>query len=184
MLWKYWSLFWTNWLHLLLLLTIQQNKREDNISILRLPILKDIACGISKILETELLVSPNTPFCNVCSSHIDSDSELTISSLGRCLIIQLNRFIITDGVAVKNSAPVICKSEIELVTKLEQEVSFTRRFKLSGLINHSGTLERGHYTCIVRDGDIWWHCNDRAMVQTSLQNIDLTLPYILFYTAV
>ena len=53
-------------------------------------------------------------------------------------------------------------SPIEGVTEIEDEVFCTRKFNLAAVINHSGNLNSGHYTCLVKDGEMWWHCNDKA----------------------
>ena len=47
--------------------------------------------------------------------------------------------------------------------------------------NHSGNLNSGHYRCLVKDGETWWHCNDKAVVQVNLD--DKSLPYVLFCQA-
>ena len=37
-------------------------------------------------------------------------------------------------------------------------------FNLAAVINHSGNLISGYYTYLVKDGETWWHCNDKAVV--------------------
>ena len=163
---------------------LEMNIWEDNLNILRLPVMKDISSALNNMLESESLLDTNAPFRNVCASIKDSDSKVSITSVGRCVIIQLNRFIVSDGVILKNSAPVVCSPNIEIVTVLENEVFCSRKFQLSAIINHSGNLERGHYTCLIRDRETWWHCNDRAVVHSKPEDIDPTLPYLLFYTTI
>ena len=44
-----------------------------------------------------------------------------------------------------------------MVTEIEDEVFCTRKFNLAAIINRSGNLNSGHYTCLVKDrkhGDI------------------------------
>ena len=53
---------------------------------------------------------------------------------------------------------------IEVLTEIEDEVLCTRKFNLAAVFNHSGNLNSGHYTCLVKDGETWWHCNDQAVV--------------------
>ena len=68
-----------------------------------------------------------------------------------------------------------------MVTEIEDELFCRRKFIFSAVINHSGDLNSGHYTCLVKDGDKWWHCNDKAMVQVNLDDMNKSLPYFLFY---
>ena len=104
-------------------------------------------------------------------------------SVGNCLIVPLNRFFVSNGTVTKNSAPFIVSSSIEVVTEIEDEVFRTRKFNLADVINRSGNLNSGHYTCLVKDGESWWHCNDKAVVQVNLDDINKSVPYVLFYQA-
>ena len=42
-----------------------------------------------------------------------------------------------------------------MVTEIEDELLCTRKFNLAAVINHSGNLNSGHYTCLVKDGETW-----------------------------
>ena len=61
----------------------------------------------------------------------------------------------SNGTVTKNSAPFFVSSSIEVVTEIEDEVFCTRKFNLAAVINHSGNLNSGHYTCLVKDGEMW-----------------------------
>ena len=84
------------------------------------------------------------------------------------------------GTVAKNSAPFLVSSSIEVVTEIEDEVFCTRKFNLAAVIDHNGNLNSGHYTYLFRDGETWWHCNDKAVVPVNLDDIDKLLPYVLF----
>ena len=70
-----------------------------------------------------------------------------------------------------------------MATEIEDEVFCTRKFNLAAIIKNSGNLNSGHYTCLVKDGETWWHCNDKAVVGVNLDDINKFLPYLLFYQA-
>ena len=53
---------------------------------------------------------------------------------------------------------------------LQDEVFCIRKFYLAAVINHSGNLNCGHYTCL-----------DKALVIVNLDDINKSLPYVLFY---
>ena len=129
------------------------------------------------------MIGSNAPYCNICAGVRESDAKVSLTSVGNCLIVQLNRFFVSNGTVTKNSAPILVSSPIEVVTEIEDEVFCTRKFNLAAVINHSGNLNSGHYTCLVKDGETWWHCNDKAVVRVNLDDINKSLPYVLFYQA-
>ena len=88
----------------------------------------------------------------------------------------------SNGTVTKNSAPFFVSPPIEVVTEIEDEVLCTRKFNLAVVINHSGNLKSGHYTCLVKDGETWWHCNDKALVRVNLDDINHCLIFF-FYQA-
>ena len=97
------------------------------------------------------------------------------------MLLQLNRYFVLNGTVTKNSAPLFVSSSIEVVTEIEDELFCRRKFIFSAIINHSGDLNSGHYTCLVKDGDTWWHCNDKAAVQVNLDDMNKLLPCFLFF---
>ena len=56
-----------------------------------------------------------------------------------------------------------------------------KNFNLAAVINHSGNLNSGNYTFLVKDREAWWHCNDKSVVRVNLNDIYALLPYVLFY---
>ena len=153
------------------------NLTADILHILRLPVLKDFPSSLAKVLEIESLIGLNAPYCNICSGKRESDSKLSLTSVGNCLIAQLNRFFVSNDTVTKNSVPFFVSSSIEVVT----EDVVTRKFNLAAAINRSANLNRDHYACLVKDGETWWHCNDKDVVRVNLDNINKSLLYVLFY---
>ena len=133
----------------------QLNRTKEILPILRLPILKDFPTSLAKVLQTESLTGSNASYCNICSGVRESDSKVSLTSVGNCLVVQLNPFFVSNGTVTKNSASFFVSSPIEVVTEIEDEVFCTRKFNLAAVINHSGHLNSGHYTCLVKDGETW-----------------------------
>ena len=100
----------------------QLSRTEDIQLILRLPVLKYFPTLLPKVLKKESLTGSNAPYCNICSGIRESDSKLSLLSVGNCLILQLNRFLVSNGTVTKNSAPFFVSSSIEVVTEIEGEV--------------------------------------------------------------
>ena len=133
----------------------QLNRTEGILPIFRLPVLKDFSTLLVKDLEKESLILSDIPYYNICSGIRESDLELSLSIVGNCLIVQLNRFFVTTGAVTKNSAPFFVSSSIEVVTELEDEVFCTRKFNPPVIIYHSGNPNSNHVTCLVKNRETW-----------------------------
>ena len=79
--------------------------------------------------------------------------------------------------------PSFVSSSIEVVIELEDELFCTKKFNLAATINHSGNLNSCRYTCLVKDRETSWYCNDKSVVPVNIDDINKLLPYVLFYEA-
>ena len=59
---------------------------------------------------------------------------------------------------------------------VEDEVSFTNKYSLIPTINHSGTLNRGHYWAFTRDlhSSSWYSCNDKLVFNIEERSLNNT----------
>lgn len=56
------------------------------------------------------------------------------------------------------------------------------RYCLFAVVNHSGTIETGHYTAFVRQHrDQWFKCDDHLIMRASVQEVLDSEGYLLFY---
>ena len=69
---------------------------------------------------------------------------------------------------------------------VEDEVSFTNKYSLIATINHSGTLNRGHYWAFIKDlhSSSWYSCNGKLVFNVEERSVNNSTPYILFYRKV
>ena len=67
---------------------------------------------------------------------------------------------------------------------VEDEVSFTSKYYLIATINHSGSLNRGHYWTFIKDihSSSWYSCNDKLVFNFEESSPSNTTQYILFYS--
>ena len=158
---------------------------EDICFVLQLTVCSDIQTSLNSIFISECLQGENAPFCHLCASKQDSESQFSICEVGCYVIVQLKRFFMIDGVATKNAAPVACSPYLSVPVRVDDEVTGSRKFSLVSGICHSGTLTSGHYSAFVRDDvcGVWLHYNDKAVTRTTLEAVNGPLPYILFYKA-
>ena len=133
---------------------------EDICFVLQLTVCSDIQTSLNSIFISECLQGENAPFCHLCASKQDAESQLSICEVGCYVIVQLKRFFMIYGVATKNAAPVVCSPYVSVPVRVDDEVTGTRKFALVSGICHSGTLTPGHYSAFVRDNvcGIWLHC--------------------------
>ena len=158
---------------------------EDICFVLQLTVCSDIQTSLNSVFISECLQGENAPFCHLCASKQDAESQLSICEVGCYVIVQLKRFFMIDGVATKNAAPVVCSPYLSVPFRVDDEVTGSRKFALVSGICHSGTLTSGHYSAFVRDNvrGIWLHYNYKAVTRTTLEAVNGPLPYILFYKA-
>ena len=129
---------------------------EQNLDILTLPVSADIQASISQFLKPEILSSHNKWFCPSCKALSESPRETCIINSARILITQLCQFSNQGGQIIKDADFFSCtqsESNKHLLVPItvEDEVSFTNRYSLIATINHSGTLNRGHYWAFIKD---------------------------------
>ncbi|CAG2182500.1 unnamed protein product [Oppiella nova] len=56
------------------------------------------------------------------------------------------------------------------------------KYCLFAVVNHSGTIETGHYTAFIRQHrDQWFKCDDHLIMRASVQEVLDSEGYLLFY---
>ena len=159
------------------------NLQEDLCKILQLPVSNSIQESIDSFLNPEDLNGSNMYFCNSCSSLQPAILEHEFSDIGSCVIIQLKRFVHFRSSVSKDIKAVSCNNQIRIPIVVDTDIISHKNFKLVASINHSGSLERGHYTALINSCSSWFHYNDAAVIK-SKQSVPADLCYILFYKAV
>ena len=110
----------------------------------------------------------NKWFCPQRSSYQISTKETCIINCGQILIVHLSRYLDSgNNVFIKNTDFVECLPETTHVLRVPiqsgDSISFTHTYSLIATINHSGTLQAGHYWAFIKDCSTnnWLKCNDR-----------------------
>ena len=167
------------------------SESEENLDILTLPVSADIQASINQFLKPEILSSHNKWFCPSCRALSESTRETWIINSAPILIIQFCRFSNQGGQLIKDANFFSCtqsESNKHLLVPItvEDEVSFTNKYSLIATINHSGTLNRGHYWAFIKDlhSSSWYSCNDKLVLNVEERSLNNTTSYILFYRKV
>ena len=122
--------------------------------------------------------------CPQCSELRESTRETSVSNCGQVLIIQLNRFTKFNGDTFKDTRFVECLPVedhiLRVPLKLDDNVSFPKEFSLVATINHSGSLNAGHYWAFIKDNTSksWFKCDDRSVLKVKPST--LTTPHHMF----
>ena len=164
---------------------------EENLDIVTLPVSTDIQTSMNQFLKREILSSQNKWFCPSCNLLSESTRETCIINSAPILIIQLCRFFNQGGQLVKNENFFSCtqnesNKDLTVPITIEDEVSFTNKCSLIATINHSGTLNRGHYWAFIKDlhSSSWYSCNDESVFNVEENSVNNTTSYILIYRKV
>ena len=168
------------------------SESEQNLDILNLPVSADIIqASISQFLKPEILSSHNKWFCPSCKAYSESTRETCFINSAPILIIQLCRFSNQGGQLIKDANFFSCtQSEsnkyLFVPITVADEVSCTNKYSLIATINHSGTLNRGHYWAFIRDlhTSSWYSCNGKLVFNVEESSLNNTTSYILFYRKV
>lgn len=162
---------------------------EEYSNYLSIPIRESLSKSLQDRFK-ESSVSKHCPICEDITSHTISPS---LFSCGTVLILHLNRFSYNNGRPIRNEAIVDCllRQDGYVLTVHTSpsandsvcEVHFNTHYSVTATINHSGTLDNGHYTAHVKDMNSgrWFHCNDKAVVPRKDFTINNSTSYIIFF---
>ena len=129
--------------------------KEEKLDILTIPVSPNINSSLSKFLKPEILESGNEWFCPSCNCLTESARDTSITGFSSILVIQLSRFSTSHSRLLKDQQVFNCFPELELKVPItvEDEVSFSSKYSLVASINHSDTLDQGHYWAVVKDSN-------------------------------
>ena len=159
---------------------------EDKHDIISVPLCDSLPSSLKMFLQPEELRGNNKWFCNACSSFQDSVRECKFVNCGSVIIIQLNRYRNEGQTLFKDNRKVICPSEIlNIPVYIDEHLSVSRRFKLKATINHSGTINAGHYWAFVKDNnsDRSLKCNDTSVSKATFKDLSNNSSYIFIYSS-
>ena len=162
------------------------SSQEDKYDIISLPLTNSLPTSLEMFLKPEELREENRWFCSVCNCLQESVRECNFSNCGSVLIVQLNRYVNTGGCISKDSRKVNCPSEVlNIPVKIDDHLSVSRRFKLKASINHSGTINAGHYWTFIKktNNGPWLKCNDTVISNARFKELSNNTSYLFIYSS-
>ncbi|KAH9365172.1 hypothetical protein HPB48_008955 [Haemaphysalis longicornis] len=111
--------------------------------------------------------------CGRCESYQESTKQLTMKQLPVVCSFHLKRFEHSSRFHKKISSLISFPQYLDMSPFM---------YCLFAVVNHSGTIETGHYTAYVRQHrDHWFKCDDHLITRASLQDVLDSEGYLLFY---
>ena len=139
---------------------------------------------IEKYLQPEVV----SYTCPRCRSERNCIKQFDIVKLPKILTIHFVRFH-HDGFWRKNRTLVdFGLRDVDFgqyATACDGKLNQYRRYSLSAVCNHAGSMESGHYTayCVSSSTGQWFAFNDHIVSELSAKDVVTPNSYILFYSA-
>eukprot|EP01105_Mastigella_eilhardi_P005021 TRINITY_DN16770_c1_g1_i3.p2 TRINITY_DN16770_c1_g1~~TRINITY_DN16770_c1_g1_i3.p2 ORF type:complete len:396 (+),score=91.87 TRINITY_DN16770_c1_g1_i3:1443-2630(+) len=114
----------------------------------------------------------------------DATKQLAFYELPKVLVVHLKRFMQTNaGHLRKVGTRVEFPVGLDMKPYCASSVTGSTLYELYGVVEHSGSMDGGHYTAHVRCGHsgMWYYCSDTHVNPVTLQDVLRAEAYILFY---
>ncbi|XP_063972085.1 uncharacterized protein LOC135159919 [Diachasmimorpha longicaudata] len=124
----------------------------------------ELADAIGKSLEPE----DRTLTCSKCKCE-KHKLFTTFRRLPNVLIVQINRYAMSDGYVAKMNSIVHIPENLEITSdEIKNEDHHGQKFIPVCIIAHVGSaMDCGHYTSYVKHGEQWFHYNDMSVTPMS-----------------
>ena len=140
--------------------------------------------------EKEILNKTNQVNCVICGDKQDAERNLLILEGPEILIIQFKRYLQRDWKktgappeTVKIDQKIAWSKILNLKRMPSWEIQGTvQKYMLKGVIEHRGkTINDGHYTAYVREGEKWTQWNDENSEEITWEEVQSKEAYILIW---
>ncbi|KAM3144102.1 hypothetical protein pb186bvf_003866 [Paramecium bursaria] len=156
-----------------------QSHKFEPFMYLSLPVSEEGVQSLDQIIQEycqeEILSDQDYWKCPQCNEFRQSKKQISLWKLPNILVVHLKRFKFTINHR--------CKIRNLVKYPLKDLKLGNQQFDLYSVINHTGTLTKGHYTavCKNRDNHLWYSFNDSKVTQISEKKIESSDAYLLFY---
>ena len=123
-------------------------------------------------------------YCEHCQTFTESSSTIKLWRLSPVIIFHLMRFKNYQKDDALVDYPI---EDLDLTPYFHEDSPYqktVKKYNLTAVSLHSGSLNFGHYTAFVRDflTNRWLHCNDSRVIDASDCNLVSNTAYILVYS--
>ena len=162
------------------------SSNEDKHDIIILPLCNNLPASLEMFLKPEELRDTNKTFCSVCNGLQNGVRECKFVNCGTVIILQLSRYVNKGQQVYKDNRKVNCPSEIlNIPVRVDEHLSVSRKFNLKATINHSGTINAGHYWAFIKNSksNQWLKCNDTTITKATFKDLSNNSSYIFIYSS-
>lgn len=137
---------------------------------------------LNQYFRPEELNGENGWDCPSCKVKRPAVKNSQLTRLPKVLVCQLNRF---SSYSTKNNCFVKYPYELDL-GRYRLDVEGSARFRLFGVVCHTGNLDKGHYSSYVfKSGSQWWYIDDTVSRPLHFATEFISLDaYMLFFERV
>eukprot|EP00730_Choanoeca_flexa_P015595 TRINITY_DN7194_c0_g1_i5.p1 TRINITY_DN7194_c0_g1~~TRINITY_DN7194_c0_g1_i5.p1 ORF type:complete len:714 (+),score=89.61 TRINITY_DN7194_c0_g1_i5:50-2191(+) len=130
----------------------------------------------------ETLENQEAPLCDRCKRKTSATKRLQVVEWPHLLVLHLKRFVYNARDQNKVLTRIHCPLELN-VGNSDSKGSNTLRYELCGLVNHSGSLQGGHYTaqCKHACNKQWYEYNDAIVEPIATPSRPSSKVYLAFY---
>ncbi|XP_011311270.1 uncharacterized protein [Fopius arisanus] len=144
----------------------------------------ELAAAISKTLEPE----DRTLTCGKCKCE-EHKLYTTFRKSPNVLIVQINRYGMSDGFVAKMNSIVHIPEELEISSEesINEEKSPQKFVPICTIAHVGSAMDCGHYTSYVKHGDQWFYYNDMSVTPMSTSEAltaAQTTAYLVFFVNV
>ena len=131
----------------------------------------NVNSSLEKFLSSELLTLEDEWFCPSCNSCKESIKDTSIIQSVSVLVIHLKFF------------KCLPEELLQIIIADSIEVSFLNNYALVVTINHSGSLNNGLYSAIIKDvtTNQWFSCDDKVVFKIKADDLNNKMSYALFF---
>ena len=131
----------------------------------------NVNSSLEKFLSSELLTLEDECFCPSCNSCKESIKDTSIIQSVSVLVIHLKFF------------KCLPEELLQIIIADSIEVSFLNNYALVVTINHSGSLNNGLYSAIIKDvtTNQWFSCDDKVVFKIKADDLNNKMSYALFF---
>eukprot|EP01022_Parablepharisma_sp_SALTPOND_P034022 TRINITY_DN902_c0_g1_i1.p1 TRINITY_DN902_c0_g1~~TRINITY_DN902_c0_g1_i1.p1 ORF type:complete len:823 (-),score=38.07 TRINITY_DN902_c0_g1_i1:4514-6982(-) len=136
---------------------------------------------LKNFTDTERLHGNNQWSCETCQKFTDAHKKLDYLQLPKVLVIHLKRFKVR---CKKNRVKISKLIKFPTMLPLQKADQAAETYRLYGVINHVGDIERGHYTAYCREQSSqteWMQFDDNKVTALDPTQLETANAYVLFY---
>jgi len=150
-----------------------------------LKVSRDADISLSECLHSfcypEILDDDNKYQCSKCGCYTTGEKKSTFSHLPEVLCINLKRFRYDASGSSKQTSVVQFPYKLNFSSFVDRNFGSATSYTLCGLINHSGTVNFGHYISYASRDNCWYEFNDDHVSQVPSEMVKGKEAYVLFY---